>query len=69
MKDTPDLTTGQIEQLRQLHLASVDGVWAGDLIDKTATRWLVENGYASNSGGSPSSLKRVRITPSGRAVL
>jgi hypothetical protein len=57
------------DQLSQLAGAGIDGVWSGDLIDKTSTRWLVENGYASNTGGPPSSLKRVRITPKGRAAL
>lgn len=63
------LSPGQTEQLSQLRKAGIDGVWAGDLIDKTSTRWLVENGYASNTGGPPSSLKRVRITPKGREAL
>lgn len=56
-------------QLSQLAGAGVEGVWAGNLIDKTSTRWLVANGYASNTGGSPSSLNVVRITQKGRAAL
>jgi transcription initiation factor TFIID subunit TAF12 len=57
-------------QLRQIAAKSPHpGVHAGDLIDKTSTRWLVEGGYANNSGGSPSSLAYVTITDAGRAML
>jgi hypothetical protein len=61
--------TGLVEQLKQIADAGVDGVWAGDLVCKTSARYLIANGFASNTGGSPSSLKRVRATPKGRAVL
>lgn len=58
------------EQLRQIAAKSPHpGVHSGDLIDKTATRWLVSEGYARNSGGSPSSLAYVTITDAGRAML
>jgi hypothetical protein len=58
------------EQLRDIAKHSPHpGVHAGDLICKTTTRWLVEEGYARNSGGSSSSLSYVSITEAGRAML
>lgn len=58
------------EQLRQIAAKSPHpGVHSGDLINKTATRWLVDEGYAKNSGGSSSSLSYVTITDAGRAML
>jgi hypothetical protein len=58
------------EQLRDIAKHSPHpGVHAGDLICKTTTRWLIDEGYAKNSGGSSSSLGYVTITESGRAML
>lgn len=58
------------EQLRQIAAKSPHpGVHAGDLISKPATRWLVDEGYATNSGGSSSSLAYVTITSAGREML
>jgi hypothetical protein len=58
------------EQLRQIAAKSPHpGVHSGDLINKAATRWLVDEGYAKNSGGSSSSLAYVTITDAGRAML
>lgn len=58
------------EQLRDIAKHSPHpGVHAGDLICKTTTRWLIDEGYAKNSGGSSASLGYVTITESGRAML
>ena len=58
------------EQLRQIAAKSPHpGVHAGDLINKPATRRLVEAGLVQNSGGSPSSLGYVSITKDGRTLL
>ena len=58
------------EQLRQIAAKSPHpGVHSGDLINKPVARWLVAEGYAQNSGGSPSSLAYVTITESGQAML
>lgn len=58
------------EQLRQIAAKSPHpGVHAGDLINKPATRWLVDEGYATNSGGSSASLAYVTITDAGRSML
>lgn len=57
------------EQLRDIAKHSPHpGVHAGDLICKTTTRWLIDEGYAKNSGGSSASLGYVTITESGRAM-
>ena len=58
------------EQLRDIAKHSPHpGVHAGDLICKTTTRWLIDEGYAKNSGGSSSSLGYVTITEAGLAML
>jgi hypothetical protein len=58
------------EQLRQIAAKSPhSGVHSGDLVNKPATRWLVDEGYARNSGGSSSSLAYVTITDGGGAML
>lgn len=58
------------EQLRQIAAKSPHpGVHAGDLINKTATRRLVAAGLVRNSGGSPSSLSYLSISPEGKALL
>lgn len=58
------------EQLRDIAKHSPHpGVHAGDLICKTTTRWLVDEGYAKNSGGSSTSLGYVTVTDAGRAML
>lgn len=58
------------EQLRQIAEKSPHpGVHSGDLISKPVTRWLIDEGYAVNSGGSSSSLAYVTITDSGRDML
>ena len=58
------------EQLRNIAAHSpFPGVHAGDLICKTSTRWLVDEGYVQNSGGASSSLGYVSITDAGRAML
>lgn len=63
------LTKPMKEQLKQLKKAGDNGVWCGDLIDKTTTRELVKAGLVENSGGPPSSLKHLYITDAGTAAL
>ena len=60
---------GEEAQLRQLYKMRWSGVWAGDLVSKEATRMLVREGYAENTGGSPSSLDRVYISRRGVVVV
>ena len=55
-------------QIRQLYKARWSGVWAGDLVSKESARMLVREGYAENTGGSPSSLDRVYISRRGLVV-
>ncbi len=58
------------EQLRQIEAKSPHpGVHSGDLINRPATRWLIDEGYAKNSSGSSASLAYVTITDAGRAML
>src|SRR5690606_16320701 len=45
-----------MEQLKQIADAGAEGVWAGNLINKTAARELVRRKLVRNSGGSPASL-------------
>lgn len=65
----PELNRAQVNQLRQLSDRRFAGVWAGNLMDKTATRELVRLGLAENTGGSPSSLSTVYISEKGRKAL
>ena len=55
-------------QLQQLYKNRWSGVWAGDLICKESARMLVREGFAENTGGSPSSLDRVYISNAGLVV-
>ena len=58
------------EQLRQIAAKSPHpGVHAGDLINKTATRRLVELGLVLNSGGPSSSLGYLSISKAGTELL
>lgn len=64
------ITEAEDEQLRQIAAKSPHpGVHAGDLINKPATRRLVEAGLVNNSGGSPASLAYVTISKDGRTLL
>ena len=60
---------GDESQLRQLYKSRWSGVWCGDLVSKDSTRMLVREGYAENTGGSPSSLDRVYISKKGAVVV
>ena len=57
-----------MEQLKQIADAP-NGVWAGDLINKTAARDLVERKLVRNSGGPPSSLNVLTLSETGRIAV
>lgn len=59
-----DLTNAEICQLHQLDAERFRGVWAGNLMDKEATRSLLRKGYAE--GSHPSALDQVYISKKGR---